>query len=281
MGFDGLDIDWEYPKDEVRPSLTDNHTPLTTPPQTEATNFVLLLSELHSTLANYSSTLPTTPHFLLTAAVPAGPDNYSQLKIPAMSTYLDFWNLMAYDYAGSWDTHAGHQANLYPSTTNSNSTPFSTDVAVQWYLDHGVAPEKLVLGMPLYGRSFTNTRGPGEVFSGVGEGSWEAGVWDYKVLPPPGAEVFFDEEAVASWSFDEGSRTMVSYDSPEVTGRKLRYIEELGLGGAMWWEVNGDQVETGGSLVKMAVKGMEGMDRSGNVLEFPESRFENLRGGMV
>jgi len=73
------------------------------------------------------------------------------------------------DYAGSWDSKAGHQANVFGGEANTAS-------AVEYYHRKGGIPlSKLIIGIPLYGRSFLNTDGPGHPFTGVGQGSWEAG----------------------------------------------------------------------------------------------------------
>lgn len=198
---------------------------------------VSLLAATRSALDTYSP----NHHLLLTVASPAGPVNYNKMKLAAMDTYLDFWNLMAYDYAGSWDANAGHQANYQPSSSNPISTPFNTAQAIRDYVAAGVPASKIVLGMPLYGRGFAATDGPGTPFSGTGQGTWEAGVYDYKVLPQAGATVQTDTGVTASWSYDAGQRFMVSYDSPEIIATKTRFIKEQGLGGGMWWESSGDK----------------------------------------
>ena len=158
-----------------------------------------------------------------------------------MDRYLDFWNLMAYDYAGSWDHVAAHQANVYPSTSNPTSSPFSTYAAIKYYKGQGIPPSKINLGIPLYGRSFLSTGGPGKAFSGIGPGSFEQGVWDFKALPRDGAEEKQSNEAIASWSYDSEQRIMISYDTLEVVKQKVNFVEQEGLGGAMWWESSGDK----------------------------------------
>ena len=64
--------------------------------------------------------------------------------------------------------------------------------------------------MPLYGRVFQQTDGMGKPFHGVGEGYFEKGIWDYKMLPQSGATEQFDQEVGASYSWDKAKRILVS-----------------------------------------------------------------------
>jgi chitinase len=103
--------------------------------------------------------------------------------------------------------------------------------------------------MPLYGRSFTNTQGLAKSFNGIGEGSWGRGVYDFKDLPMTGAQEYYDEEVGATYSYDEGSGMFVSYDTVAMALKKVDYIAQENLGGAMWWEISGDKPDDDGSIV--------------------------------
>ncbi|KAG8848961.1 Endochitinase 1 [Tulasnella sp. 330] len=278
-GLDGLDIDYEASFFDL-----DGN---------QAEGYVELLRLLREGLDEHAAKKGNGCRFELSIAAPCGSSNYEKLHAREMDKYLDMWNLMAYDYSGSWEKIASHQANVYNGSVN-------TATAVSWYLNQGIARSKLIIGLPLYGRSFMATSGPGHPFNGIGPGSWEAGSYDYRALPLPGSRVHHDAQAFASWSYDPNKREMVSYDDAIVAKWKAEWIIREGLGGAMWWELSGDKTGEDGEIGRDGMEGGEGkayvpgkslvkvvseafgrMDESRNWLEYGDSQFENLRKGMA
>ena len=95
--------------------------------------------------------------------------------------------------------------------------------------------------MPLYGRAFQPTDGIGKLFYGVGEGSFEKGIWDYKVLPQAGT----------SYSWDRAKKIIVSYDTLAISNAKVDYIKKMKLGGGMFWELSGDRKDSGSLITNV------------------------------
>lgn len=263
-GFDGLDIDWEYPDSE------------------DAINLVSLLQAVRHTLDTYSSEQNLNYHFLLSIASPAGPDHYNKLQLQKMDQLLDQWNLMAYDYAGSFSSFTGHQANLYPSQSDPRATPFSTDKAIQDYIAAGVNASKIQIGMPIYGHTFNSTAGLGKSFdvsSSSAIGSWDHGIWDYKVLPKTNAIVKYDNQTGATYSYDNVTRQLISYDTVDAVKKKAEYIRNSGLGGGFFWEASADK-KGNESLIESLTKQLGKLDQSPNLLNYPLSKYPNIKANM-
>lgn len=267
LGLDGLDIDWEFPTTTA-----------------EGANYVLLLKAVRAELDAYSKKSASCYRFLLTIAASAGPSTYTMQPLAALAKTIDWFNLMAYDYSGSWSTIAAHQANLYKSTNNLAATPFSTKAAVEAYIAAGVSSSQIVLGMPIYGRAFSNTNGIGKPFSGTPMGTWEMGIFDYKVLPLLGAEEVSDANSGATYSYDKIKKELISYDTPQSVKDKVVWAKSKGLGGSMFWEASADKKGPQSLIGKSAEewgKGQSSLDASQNLLDYPESVYANLKAKMV
>ncbi len=233
-GFDGLDIDWEYP---VSGGLEGN---ITRPEDRE--NYTLLLAELRRQLDALGE--ETGEHYLLTIAAPAG-RQYLNYELDRIHEYLDWLNLMAYDYNGGWSERTGFNAPLY----SDNGQP-SVDQSVQNYLAAGVPADKLVLGVPFYGRGWKGV--PAEN-NGLYQPYTElpnpdlGGYFSYRILAQIYERIsdrYWHDVAQVPWLYIPETETMISYDDPQSLRLKAAYVKEQGLGGVMFWELSLDSEDS-------------------------------------
>ncbi|WWC90520.1 uncharacterized protein L201_005456 [Kwoniella dendrophila CBS 6074] len=256
LGLDGLDIDFEFPKNEQ-----------------QAGYYAQLIHALRLDLDELARRVHQPKgQYLLSIAAPCGEDKMKimQNKIKDMDHNLDFWNLMAYDFAGSWSKVTDHQANLF----GTGSQDLSVDKAVKFYQNHGVNSSKLVIGMPLYGRTFEHTHGMGKPFNG-------SKTIPYMSLPPHDAKVHNDTHLGASYCYDAQKKELISYDTPQIAKEKTEYIEKHNLGGAMFWELAGDKAHNNADSLVKIVKGKIGnLEKRQDELKYPNSKYDNLKGGM-
>jgi len=229
--FDGLDVDWEYPKSSDRD------------------NFVAYLKELKESF-DYEAAETGNERLLLSAAVPVGPDNVrGGYDVPAVSKYLDFINLMAYDFHGKWEKQAGHNAPLFaPSSDSEWRKQLSVSFAAKMWTRLGTPKEKLVIGMPTYGRSFTLSdpsqylvNSPAKDGGEAGEYTREAGFLAYYEVCDmmiEGASYIWDDEMKVPYLV-QGDQ-WVGFDDERSIRNKMDWVKTNGYGGAMVWSVDMD-----------------------------------------
>lgn len=236
-GFDGLDIDWEYPAGGG--DISNHERP------EDPENFVLLMEALRAHLDEAGKADGT--HYLLTAAVGSDKRHAEMIDWVRAEKAFDFINLMAYDFSGGWSEVTGFNAPLY-DTSDTPPEGGSADTSVGFFLKAGVPADKLVLGVPFYGHGWKEVAkdddGLHQAQGGISnEGTWEPGWFDYADLVTnyiPTMTRYWDDTAKVPWLYSEETGIMITYDDPESLAAKAAYVNEKGLGGVMFWETSAD-----------------------------------------
>ncbi|CAJ2499675.1 Uu.00g025280.m01.CDS01 [Anthostomella pinea] len=215
-GLDGIDIDWEYPMDLQ-----------------QGADFIALLASVRIHLPE--------DEFIVTAALPSVLPVLQNIDIAQAAPYVDFVNLKAYDFFGHWTQRSGHHAQLY----SMQKDEASGSSGVSYLVAHGCPPKKILLGIPVYGRSFLGVSGPGHRHRGAGG---DDGSFEYSQLPRKNAKELVDKRLGAAGCVG-GDGGFVSYDTPETVKIKAAYCKEKGLGGLFYWTGPADSRDKARSLI--------------------------------
>ncbi len=228
--FDGIDLDWEYP---VGGGLADNHTR-----PDDKQNYTLLLKLFREKMGQNK---------LLTIAAPAGPSIIPNLEWDKLSLYVDWVNLMSYDFHGSWDNITGHNAGLYANPADPAPSTLNADSAINRIASLGYPVNKLIMGVGFYGRGWgsvpSTNNGLFQSGSSTSSGTWESGVFDYHDLVNnyyPTYGRYTDSYAKVPYLYNPSTGLFISYEDPQSMTEKAHYIQNRGLLGVMFWELSGD-----------------------------------------
>lgn len=248
--FDGVDFDWEYPGGGGLDANSSSSQ--------DGVNYAETLKLLRSKLDELGQ--EGGRYYEISVASPAGIDKIPGMNLAELSKYVDFFNLMAYDFHGTWEAFTGHQSAL-------TGDPIGYDIttAVEAYLSAGVAAGKIVLGSPMYTRAWSGVQsspddygvadfGYNDAGGGAAPGSFEKGVYDYKDLlnqyRTGGWQLIWDDKAQAAYLWNPTEKIYSSFETPATVALKSAWAREQGLGGIMFWDLSNDATGDQESLVK-------------------------------
>jgi chitinase len=189
---------------------------------------------------------------------------------------------MTYDYHGGWDSYTGLNSPMVNIDPNPSAAKWSVTGTMDIYLNGsngnpGVAPSKLVLGMPFYGRGWNSVQ-PGPNGNGLGQPGTEAvspglgetefpynslissGILSYSNGSFVGAAGYtrhWNAAAQVPYLYSPTAQRFISYDDPESTQVKMNFANQKALGGVMFWELSEDTALPGASLLDTIFQGMK------------------------
>jgi len=210
--FHGVDIDWEYPT--LEGGLTKGH-------KDDPEAFFKLISGIKNAIGDDG---------ILSAAVPATPIPI----IKKVAPYLDYIMLMTYDFTGStYSDKAYHHSNLY-----GPKEKMSVEASVNAYMNLGIHPNQIILGVPAYGKEFVskglNERNESKKTS---ESEAEGSLSYYNLCKDQ--DQLWDPLCKAPYIEKEGKR-FITFDNDVSIAEKTLYAINKGLGGIFTWEISQD-----------------------------------------
>jgi chitinase len=242
QGFDGIDLDWEFP---VHGGMNRSR------PQ-DRTDATALVREFRRQLDALGRR--EHRHYFLTVATPAGTwqqggaysvsDSYD---LAALARSVDWLNVMTYDMNNIFSPVSGFNAPLAadprdrapePQRSGDNLTS-----AVSYYESHGVPPAKIMLGIAFYGRGFTGVSPQdGGLYSkytgGFAETPWKT--IESQFLASPDWVRHWSDTAQAPWLYNTRQHIFFTYDDPLSLGIKAEFARRARLRGVMIWVLGED-----------------------------------------
>ncbi|KAL4077337.1 glycoside hydrolase family 18 protein [Scleroderma yunnanense] len=258
--LDGVNLDWEYPgKQGIGCNVVSSNDPA---------NFLEFLKELRQTLS---------PTVTLSAAVPLAP---YQSDVSGYAETLDYIVMMNYDIWGPWSPSVGPNAPLDDACATTDKQMGSAVSGVNAWNKAGFPIDKIVLGVPSYGHSYSVSpsnafvKGSSDQLAAyppfnasnqpLGD-SWDntggtdacgvyqgpGGTWNMRFLadgswltndgvPADGIYYRYDDCSKTPYIYNKTSEVMISYDNANSFAAKGQYISSEGLLGFSMWEEGGD-----------------------------------------
>jgi chitinase len=243
--FDGIDLDWEWPSSEGN---TGNVV--------RAEDKANFLGLCRSSAPSSTRTAPSVGRtYELTAFLPADPARSDAGIDPAVFNSLSFATVQGYDFYGPGRPQTNHQSQL----RNPAANPAPANHGSQWtvpvsqYRSMGAPANKLVVGVPAYGRGWT---GVPNVNNGLYQNGSPPPVRsrpapeDYDVIKTRRGRCSGTPPTAPVWKYD-GLHLLVVRRSAAHRDQG-RYVKSNGLGGLMIWSLDGDD----GTLVTAMQTGL-------------------------